>query len=109
VWTWYSMGLALSEQGDVIDVVPGSPAGRGGMVAGTKVLAVDGRQFSSEVVRAAIKDAKGGAAPIELITKDGDIYKTFRVECHTGERYPDLERVAGQADLLGEITRAKVK
>ncbi len=105
----FSMGLLLSEQGDVIDVVPGSPADRGGMSAGAKVLAVGGRQFSSDVMRAAIKDAKGGSAPIELITKDGDIYKTFRVDCHTGERYPDLERVAGQADLMGEILRAKAK
>ena len=79
------------------------------MATGTKVLAVNGRQFSSEIVRAAIRDAKGGSAAMELITKDGDIYKTFRVECHTGERYPDLERVAGSADLMGEILRAKVK
>ena len=39
--------------------IPGSPADRGGMVAGAKVLAVGGRQFSSEVVRAAIREGEG--------------------------------------------------
>ena len=79
------------------------------MVAGGKVLAVNGRQFSAEVIRAAIKDAKGSATPIELIAKDGDIYKMFRLDCHTGERYPDLERDASKPDLLSDITRAHAK
>ncbi len=105
----YSAGLVLSDQGDVLDVIPGSPADRSGMVAGAKVLAANGRQFSAETIRAAIKDAKGGATPIELITKDGDIYKTFRLDCYTGERYPDLERDATQPDLLSDIARAHAK
>ena len=79
------------------------------MASGLKVLAVNGRQFSADVIRAAIKNAKGGSAPIELITKDGDIYKTFRIDCHTGERYPDLERDASKPDLIGDITRAHAK
>ena len=105
----YSTGLVLDDQGDVADVTPGSPADRSGMIAGVKVLAVNGRQFSADVIHAAIRDAKGGTAPIELIAKDGDLYKTYRLDCHTGERYPDLERDAAQADLIGDIVRAKAK
>jgi hypothetical protein len=30
-----------------------------------------------------------------------------KVDWHEGERYPHLERIAGKADLLGEIAKAK--
>ena len=67
---------------------------------------MNGRQFSRAVIRAAIKAAKNSTAPIELLVKDGDFYRTHRMDCRTGERYPDLERVASQTDVLTEIIKA---
>jgi hypothetical protein len=36
-----------------------------------------------------------------------DFYQTVKVDWHEGERYPHLERIAGKADLLSEIAKAK--
>jgi len=105
----YSMGLLLDEEGNIVDVLAGSPADRAGMAPVTKVLAVNGRQFNRDIIRAAIRDAKNGTVPIELLVKEGDWYKTYRTDCHTGERYPDLERVTGQPDLLTEIVKARAR
>jgi len=103
----YSLGLELSEEGGIGDVVARSPADRAGITPSAKVLAVNGRQFTRDVMRAAIREAKNSAAPIELLVKDGEFYRTFPVDCHTGERYPDLERDASQADLLSAIGQAR--
>jgi predicted metalloprotease with PDZ domain len=101
-----SAGLSLGENGSIGDVIAGSPADRAGLSPGPKILAVNGRSFSRAVIRAAIKEAKNSSAPIELLVKDGDFYRTLRMDCHTGERYPDLERDASQPDLLSEIIKS---
>jgi predicted metalloprotease with PDZ domain len=105
----YSLGLELSEEGAIVDVVSGSPADRAGVTPGAKLLAVNGRQFTRDSIRAAIREAKANTAAIELLVKDGDFYKTFRADCHTGERYPDLERDASQPDLLSTIGLARAR
>lgn len=104
---WHSIGLRLAGDGGVNDVLPGSPADRAGLSPGGRLLAVNGRQFSARWLRQCIRDAKDGAAPIELLVKDGETYKVHRAACHTGERYPDLERDESQIDLLTAIIAGK--
>jgi len=105
----YSLGLVLDEEGTIVDVMAGSPADRAGMSPAGKLLAVDGRQFSRDMIRAAIRDAKNDSSPIELLVKEADFYKTYRADCHTGERYPDLERVTSQPDLLSDIVKPRAR
>jgi predicted metalloprotease with PDZ domain len=102
----YSAGLALNESGTISDVIAGSPADRAGLSPGPQILAVNGRQFSRAVIRAAIKDARNSTAPMELLVKDGEFYRTHRMDCRTGERYPDLERDNSQTDMLSEIIKS---
>jgi hypothetical protein len=47
--------------------------------------------------------------PIELLVKDGEYYKTHRVDYHGGEKYPHLERDASKPDLLTKIIEARTK
>ena len=103
----FSLGLLLSEEGAITDVLGGSPADRAGVAPAGKVLAVNGRQFTEKVLRAALREAKEGSEPIELIVKDGERYKTHRVECRMGECYPVLERDEAQPDLLSDIIRSQ--
>lgn len=42
-------------------------------------------------------------APIELLVKDGEEYKTARIDYHDGLKYPHLERIAGTPDRLDTI------
>ena len=104
-----SLGLSLNEDGAISDVIPGSPADRAGVGAGMKLLAVNTRHWTADLVRTAIKEAKGGTAPIELLVENGDVFKTCHVDYHEGERYPDLERDTTKLDLLSEIIKPRVK
>ncbi len=103
----YPLGLRLGEDGGILDVIPGSPANRAGLGPGMKLLAVNQRRQTAELLRTAIKEAKGGAAPIEMLVENGDVFQTCRVAYHDGERYPHLERNPSQPDLLSEIIKSR--
>lgn len=103
----YSLGLLLKDDGLIADVMEGSPADKAGLAPNGKLLAVNGRQFTAKALRSAIRAAKDSAEPLELIVKDGEQYKVYKAHCHTGERYPVLERENPAPDLLAEIIRPR--
>ena len=72
-----------------------------------KLVAVNGRKWTQDILREAILAAKSSKEPIELMVENEDFYHTVKVDWHEGEKYPHLERIAGKADLLSEIAKAK--
>ncbi len=103
----YSLGLSLDQQGQVQAVLWDSPAFNAGLIAGNRVVAVGGQEYSAEALKDAITAAKGGSAPIELLVKRGDRYDTLRIAYHGGLQYPHLERIAGTPDRLSELYKAR--
>jgi predicted metalloprotease with PDZ domain len=101
----YSLGLSARDDGDVIDVRLDTPAFKAGLAPAMRIVAVDGRQFSPAVLREAVNDAAKSTAPLVLIAKDGEYYKTLSLDYHDGEKYPHLIRDKSKADLLGDIIR----
>jgi predicted metalloprotease with PDZ domain len=98
----YSLGFTLS--GDrLTNIRWGGPAFQQGIGAGWTLLAVNGRAGSSESLREAVTAAKGGDAPIELLIKSGDRFRTVAFNYHEGLRHPRLERIEGAPDRLGAI------
>jgi predicted metalloprotease with PDZ domain len=96
------------ENGDeIIDVIPGSAATLAGIAPGMKLVAVNGRRWSPDDLHAAIRQAKSGGEPIQLLIENEDFFQTYRVDYHGGERYPHLERISGKPDLLSEIAKMK--
>jgi hypothetical protein len=71
----------------------------------TKLIAVNGRQFTPTVLREAVAARK----PLDLLVKNGEYYETHHVDYTDGEKYPHLVRAAGTDDLLSQIVHAKVK
>jgi predicted metalloprotease with PDZ domain len=103
----YSLGLELREDGGIADTIEGMPAAQAGIGPGMKVIAVNGRRFSGEVLRDALKAGKNNSAPLELLVENTDYYKTHKLDYHGGERYPHLVRDESKPDLLSEILKAK--
>lgn len=99
----YSLGLNLGADGGINDVLPGTPADAAGIGAGMKLVAVNERAWTSDVLRNAVKTATTNRAPIELLVENDEYYKTFRLDYHGGEKYPVLERDASKPDLLDAI------
>jgi predicted metalloprotease with PDZ domain len=103
----FALGLELREDGGVTDTIEGDVAAKAGIGPGMKVVAVNGRRFSPELLRDGIKAAKGNSTAIELLVENTDYYKTYKLDYHGGEKYPHLVRDDSRPDLLSEILKAK--
>lgn len=100
---WYSLGFDASRTGILSDVLFYSPAYKAGLGPGMKIVAVNGRQYTSALMHAAIRDSKTSTTPIELIVVNTGYYRTVKIDYHGGERYPHLERVSNKTDMLDQI------
>jgi predicted metalloprotease with PDZ domain len=108
----FSLGFTVhgpgGEDGDhLLDVIPGSPAASAGLAPGMHLIAVNGRKWSPEILRDALRAAKSNSSPIELLAANGDFFQTYRVDYHGGERHPHLEQIGGKPDLLSDIIKMK--
>jgi predicted metalloprotease with PDZ domain len=91
--------------GEIFDVILGSPADKAGVPPAAKLTAVNGTQFTPKRLRQALVEAKQSSDPIELLLRQGDTYKTYRIDYHGGDRYPHLVRDEASPDVLSDILR----
>jgi predicted metalloprotease with PDZ domain len=101
----FSLGFTVKEDGVISDVIPGLPAHAAGVSPGMKLRAVNGRKWTPELLKAALKSAGTKTEPIELLLENEDFFVTCKVDYHRGEKYPVLERDSAKADLLAEILK----
>jgi predicted metalloprotease with PDZ domain len=100
----FSVGLDLAEDGTVKEALWNGPAFTAGIIAGTQIIAVDGRPYGAKVLAGAIAAAaKPGAGPIRLKVKADGATRIVALPYHGDLRYPRLERTPGTPDRLGEI------
>lgn len=99
----YSIGLSLSADGHINDILTQSPAFAAGLAPGMQIVAIDGRKYSDDVLHAALKAHKGKTSLMELTYANGDFIRMSPIDAHEGERYPHLVRVAGSPDVLRRI------
>ncbi|HTC56347.1 MAG TPA: hypothetical protein VK706_08060 [Candidatus Sulfotelmatobacter sp.] len=103
----YSIGIDLREDGTITDTIEGMPAALAGIGPGMKLIAVNRRHYSPEVLRDALREGKSSTAPLELLVENTDYFNTYKLDYHGGERYPHLARDESKPDLLSEIYKAK--
>ena len=103
----YSIGLWLKDDGLITDTVEGMPAPRVGIGPGMRLIAVNGKRLTPDVLRDALHAGKQTSAPLELLIENTDYYRTFKLDYHEGEKYPHLVRDEGKPDLLGDIIKAR--
>jgi predicted metalloprotease with PDZ domain len=103
----WSIGLVIDDKDTIVDTVEDRAAARAGAGPGMKVIAVNGHQYSADVLDAAIAAAHDSRKPIELMIESGDYYRTLAVQYFEGARYPHLTRIDGHPDTLSEVLRAR--
>jgi predicted metalloprotease with PDZ domain len=102
---WYSIGLNVRKDDSISDVLEGSPAYEAGLGPQMKILAVDGRAYSTDVLNEAIAHPPDGK--ISLVIRNFNTVETREIHYAGGVRYPHLERIPGSHDYLSEILRAR--
>ena len=100
---WYSLGLRIDGDGTVSAVRDPSPAWQAGLAQGVKIVAVNGREFSGDLLRAALEASQRSGAPIALLGDDDTFFRTYLLVYRGGERYPHLIRTGQGPDMLAKI------
>jgi predicted metalloprotease with PDZ domain len=96
----HSLGLTIDKDAKVTASQWNSPAFNAGIVAGAKVIAVNGEGYDGDKLKAAITAAKDSRQPIELLIQRGTRFETVPVAYAGGLRWPWLvKRGAGEAGL----------
>jgi predicted metalloprotease with PDZ domain len=98
-----SVGMTINPEGSIIDVIVGKPAFRAGVAPGMKLVAVNMRKFTPEVLEESLVASQKPDQPISLLVDNGDFFKVFTLDYHDGPRHPHLERLKDQPDLLSKI------
>ena len=104
-----SIGLAITQTGEINDVRWDGPAFKAGASTGATVVAVNGREYTPGVLTNAIERAAHNRDPIRLLLRYQGEYRTVAVDYHGGLQYPHLVRVNGTPDYLDEIIAARSK
>ena len=107
----FSLGFSVrapagEDASSVVEVTQNSPAAHAGIAPGMHLVAMDGRRWSPDGLREAIRAAKNNKEPIELLLENEDYFQIYRVDYHGGERYPHLVATGG-ADILSEVAKRR--
>ena len=104
----FSIGVEIDDKdGTVREVLWDSAAFKAKVTESSVLLAINGAAYSADVLKDAIRSAKGTKLPIELIVKSGDRYRVLALDYHEGLRYPHLEREASAPARLDDILAAR--
>jgi predicted metalloprotease with PDZ domain len=101
----YSLGIMVNGKGQLRDVLWDGPAFKAGLAPSMTIVGVNGRDFSLDALKQAITEAKNGKAPIRLLVKDFNEYRTLAIDYHGGLQYPHLVRIKGRPDYLSQVLK----
>ena len=102
-----SIGVLVKPDGTVQDAIPGMPAYQRGIRPYTRILAVNGRQFSIEGLNQALAESKTRTGTIVLLVSNAGFIESHEIDYHGGLRYPHLVRNNDARDYLDEILKPR--
>ena len=103
----YSLGLRIDANGTVQDSMVNGPAYLSGITPGMRVMAVNDRTYTPDLLKDALKTAIEDDRPIRFLLLNDDYYRTCSVNYHGGQKFPHLLRVEGKPDLLDELAKPR--
>jgi predicted metalloprotease with PDZ domain len=99
----FSLGLWLNDEGEIRDAIRGLPAYQAGVRPGMKLIAINARKWSPDLLHDGLAATKTATGPLDLLVEDGEMYRTLSIDYHGGIREPHLVRTEGKDDVLSKI------
>ena len=100
----YSLGLQIARDGgSITDVLWDSPAYRAGLASDMQLVAVAGMAYNAERLLRAVESTREDSQAIELLVRQGDAFRSVRLDYRGGVRHPHLLRIAGAPDRLSRL------
>ena len=99
----FGIGLIVKPDGEISNVVWDSAAFKAGLTVGAKIVAINGEEYSGDMLRAAIKSGK----PMQIILKQDKYYRTLTLAYSGGLRYPRLEKTGEGEGSLDRLLKPR--
>jgi predicted metalloprotease with PDZ domain len=99
----YSVGVMIGAENKLTEVIWEGPAYKAGLTVGTQIISVNGIAFDGDKLKNAIKGANKTGTTIELQVKNGNLFRTVKIDYHEGLHYPHLERDGSGPARLDQI------
>ncbi|HET7591644.1 MAG TPA: M61 family peptidase [Rhodanobacteraceae bacterium] len=103
----FSIGMFLSTDGRVEDVLWQGPSFKAGLAPGMKLVSIDGHAWSAQVLHDAIAAAQKNEQALKIQARSDGAVKTYTVDYHDGLKYPHLVREQGKPDYLKALLAPK--
>jgi predicted metalloprotease with PDZ domain len=103
----FSLGMSIEtgsgeKNGRIDEVIPGTQTAEAGLAPAMRIISVNGHPFTPGVLRDAVDSAQKNTKPIQITVDNAGVGRSFDIQYRNGQRYPHLERNAGQPDLIGQ-------
>ena len=110
LFLYFSIGVQVTDDAVVQDVLPDSPAARAGLSPGMKLIAVNGMKYTADRLKQAVADSSKPGSKVAVVADCGDeSLKAFAIGYRGGARYPHLVRDTTKPDLLSQIAAPRGK
>jgi predicted metalloprotease with PDZ domain len=103
----FSVGMFLSTDGRIEDVLWQGPSFKAGLAPGMKVVSIDGRAWSAQVLHDAVAAARKNKQALQIQARSDGVVKTCAVRYDGGLKYPHLVREQGRPDYLKALLAPK--
>jgi predicted metalloprotease with PDZ domain len=104
---YHSLGFGVGPDATVKDVWVGSPGYIAGLGPGDKLLTVNEKPYTAELLTTVVHESKTNPAPIVLTALRDDENRTFQIQYHDGGRYEALVRNSNPDLLMTAILLPK--
>ena len=102
-----SLGLAVSSSNKINDIIPESPADVAGLYPGMEIVGVNGKKYSKERLKDAVKQTKETGS-ILFLTLAGDEFREIEIVYDKGLQYYILTPLEGFPDRISDIMKPVV-
>jgi predicted metalloprotease with PDZ domain len=103
----YSLGFMVMRDGTLRDVWFHSPAYKAGLGTGDKLLTVNGKPYSAELIEQAVSEAQTDTMPIELTAERSGEKTTYTIDYGGGLKYASYERNGNPDALTASILKPR--
>jgi predicted metalloprotease with PDZ domain len=107
--TFLSAGIIVDKDGKIVELREDSPAWDAGLGVNETIVAIDGRQYTPDAWRAAVKATATSTAPLSLLVDHDGHYEDVTLQYRGGLKYPHLVRIPGTTDMLSDIVKPYVR
>ena len=103
----FSVGMFLKNDGKIVDVLWDGPAFKAGLAPGMKLVSINGREYSANMLWTEIADAQRSGQPLQLNAQHDGVVEMYTIHYNDGLKYPNLTRAQGKTDYLQQILAPK--